>query len=363
MDADQVLAFRLARSGLAARDGRGLAEAAACPASDFARDAALLALAARTDDLTRERYRNAIDAGDIVVAHIVRGAIHALAPADLALYGRALIARDDDELAAQLGRQVKGLAEEKGFAPTAALDEVAAATSDALKQGRTLDKNELHEELRERVSADLMPWCRGCETHHVAPMLWRFATVRAGARLDADRRYVQGRPGRAPAAREAVRRFLGFYGPAQPGDFAEWAGLAKPHARRLWDEVAADLAEVNVGTRKAWLLRDDLAELEAPPAARGIRLLPPGDPYLQKPNRPLLAPDEELHKRLFRPVASPGAVLRDGRLAGLWRARAKGRKTELSVEKTGRLARGDLADEAQRVAALRGSPDVAVTVA
>jgi len=363
VDADQVLAFRLARSGLAARDAPGLAEAAACPASDFARDAALLALAARTDGVTRERYRDAIDAGDIVVAHIVRGAIHALAPADLALYGRALIARDDDDLAAQLGRQVKGLAEEKGFAPTAALDEVAAATSDALKKGRTLDKNELHEALRERVSADLMPWCRGCRSHHVAPMLWRFATVRAGARLDADRRYVQGRPGRAPAAREAVRRFLGFYGPAQPGDFAEWAGLAKPHARRLWDEVAADLAEVKVGTREARLLRDDLAELESPPAARGIRLLPPGDPYLQKPNRPLLAPDEELRKRLFRPVASPGAVLRDGRLVGLWRARAKGRKTELSVEKIGRLARGDLADEAQRVAALRGSPDVAVAVA
>ena len=161
VNAEQVLAFRLARSGLAARTAGSLAEAAACPASDFARDAALLALAARTDDLTRARYRDAIDAGDVVVAHIVRGAIHALAPVDLALYGRALIARDDDELAAQLGRQVKRLAEEKGFAPTAALDEVAAATSDALKQGRTLDKNELHEELRERVSADLMPWCRG----------------------------------------------------------------------------------------------------------------------------------------------------------------------------------------------------------
>jgi hypothetical protein len=363
VDADQVLAFRLARSGLAVRDGRGLADAAACPASDFARDAALLALAARTDDLTRERYRNAIEAGDIVVAHIVRGAIHALAPGDLALYGRALIARDDDELAAQLGRQVKGLAEEKGFAPTAALDEVAAATSDALKQGRRLDKNELHEELRGCVSADLMPWCRGCKSHHVAPMLWRYATVRAGARLDTDRRYVQGRPGRAPAAREAVRRFLGFYGPAQPGDFAEWAGLAKPHARRLWDEAVPDLAEVKVGTRKAWLLRDDLADLESPPEAGGIRLLPPGDPYLQKPNRPLLAPGEELRKRLFRPVASPGAVLRDGRLVGLWRARAKGRRTELSVEKLGRVARGDLEDDAQRVAALRGSSEAAVVVA
>src|SRR4029079_5793318 len=140
-----------------------------------------------------------------------------------------------------------------------------------------------------------------------------------------------------------------FYGPAQPGDFAEWAGLAKPHARRLCDEVAADLAEVNVGTRKAWLLRDDLAELEAPPAARGIRLLPPGDPYLQKPNRPLLAREAELRKRLFRPVASPGAGLRDGGLAGLWRGKAKGRKTEITVEKLGRLARGDVEEEAQRV--------------
>jgi hypothetical protein len=363
VDADQVLAFRLARSGLAARDARSLAEAAACPASDFARDASLLALAARADDVSRERYHAAVDAGDIVVAHIVRGAIHALAPGDLALYGRALIAREDDDLAAQLGRQVTLLAREKGFAPTAALAEVADATSDALKHGGALDKVALHAELRERVSADLMPWCRGCQSHHVAPMLWRYATVEAGVRLDADRRYVRGRPGRAPAAREAVRRFLGFYGPAQPGDFAEWAGLAKPHASRLWDEVAADLAEVKVGRRTAWLLREDTAALESPPAAEGIRLLPPGDPYLQKPNRPLLAPDDELRKRLFRPVASPGAVLRDGRLVGLWRAKAKGRRTELSVEKLGRLARADLDDEARRVAELRGSADVAVAIA
>jgi hypothetical protein len=40
-----------------------------------------------------------------------------------------LIARDDGELAAQLGRQVQRLAAEKGFAPTAALDEVATATT------------------------------------------------------------------------------------------------------------------------------------------------------------------------------------------------------------------------------------------
>ena len=91
MDADQILAFRLARSGLAARSARSLADAAVCPASDFQRDAALLALAARTDALDRETYDRAVDRGDVVVAYIVRGAIHALAPGDLALYGRALI--------------------------------------------------------------------------------------------------------------------------------------------------------------------------------------------------------------------------------------------------------------------------------
>ena len=363
MNADQVLAFRLARSGLASRDARTLAGAAACPASDFARDAALLALAARADDVSRDSYDAAVDAGDVLVAHVVRGAIHALAPGDHALYGKALIARDDGELLVQLGEGVKRLAAEKRFAAGDALDEVTAATKDALAKGRRLSKNDLHAALRERLNDDLLPWCRGCKSHHAPPMLWRFATVKAGARLDSERRYLLGKPGRAPAASEAVRRFLGFYGPATPGGFAEWAGLAKPHAQRLWDEVEGDLIEVPVGKSKAWLLRGDESDLDSPQEAEGIRLLPAGDPYLQKPNRPLLAPEAELRKRLFRPVASPGAVLRDGRLVGLWRSKAKGKKTEITVEKLGRLARSDLEQEARRVAEVRGGGEAALVLA
>jgi hypothetical protein len=361
-DADRVLAFRLARSGLAARDASGLAEAAACPASDFARDAALLALAARTTDVSRASYDAAVDDGSLVVAHVVRGAIHALAPGDHALYGRALIARDDGELGVQLGRQVRRLAEEKGFAPTDALEEVAEATADALRGG-PLDKNALHEELRGRVGADLMPWCRGCASHHVASMLWRYATVKAGARLDAERRYVPGKPGRAPAAAEAVRRYLSFYGPATPAEFADWAGVAKPHGQRLWDQVAGELAEVRVGKATTFVLGDDAAELESPPAAAGVRLLPPGDPYLQRPNRPLLAPDADLRKRLFRPVGSPGAVLKDGRLVALWRPSAKGRRLEVTVETLGRVARAALEAEVQRVADVRGAREAVLVMA
>lgn len=233
------------------------------------------------------------------------------------------------------------------------------ATKDALAED-PLDKTALHAALRERVNPDLMPWCKGCKSHHVASMLWRYATVTAGAQLDSKRRYRLGKPGRAPAASEAVRRFLHFYGPNTPAGFAEWAGLAKPHARRLWDEVAGELVEVD---GKAFALEADAGALDSPPAAEGIRLLPPGDPYLQKPNRALLAPEDELRKRLFRPVASPGAVLRDGRLTGLWRAKAKGKRTELTVEPLGRLARGPLEEEAERIAELRGSTAATVVVA
>jgi hypothetical protein len=194
-------------------------------------------------------------------------------------------------------------------------------------------------------------------------MLWRYATVKAGVRLDSERRYMMAKPGRTPAASEAVRGFLGFYGPAAPGDLAEWAGLAKPHAHRLWDEAAGDLAEVRVGKSTSWLMSADTGALESPPSAKGIRLIPPGDPFLQKPNRLLLAPHPEQRKRLFRPLASPGAVLKDGRLAGLWRVKAKGSTAELTVEKLGRVSRADLEQEAQRVAELRRAAKAVVVFA
>jgi hypothetical protein len=56
-------------------------------------------------------------------------------------------------------------------------------------------------------------------------------------------------------------------------------------------------------------------------------------------------------------------VLRDGRLAGLWRVKAKGRRAEVTVEKLGRLSRAELEEEAARVAELRGAADVTVVLA
>ena len=46
-------------------------------------------------------------------------------------------------------------------------------------------------------------------------------------------------------------------------------------------------------------------------------------------------------------------VLHDGRLAGLWRARKQGRKLTIETEWLGKPV--DIAEEAERLAALRGA--------
>jgi hypothetical protein len=61
-------------------------------------------------------------------------------------------------------------------------------------------------------------------------------------------------------------------------------------------------------------------------------------------------------------VASPGAVLKDGRLVGAWKAKAKGKKLEITVEKLGRVARADIEDEGRRVARLRGAAEAVLVL-
>ena len=318
MDADQILAFRLARSGLAARDARGLAEAAACPASDFARDAALLALAARAEDVTREAYDQAVDAGDLVVAHIVRGAIHALAPGRL----RASTAGADRQRRRRARRAARPagqrLAGREGLRP-----DRGAGRGGGGHARRARERPGAGQERAARGAPRARP--RGphavvqrLRSYHVAPMLWRYATVQAGVRLDSERRYSRaGRAGRRRAS-EAARRFLASTG--RQGPATSPSGRASPSPTPAacgtrWP--ATSRRSRSAGARRGSSPRT--WPRSSRPRRQGIRLLPPGDPYLQKANRPLLAADPELRKRLFRPVASPGAVLR----TAAWRALAR----------------------------------------
>jgi len=55
-------------------------------------------------------------------------------------------------------------------------------------------------------------------------------------------------------------------------------------------------------------------------------------------------------------------VLKDGRLSGLWRVKAKGRKAQITVERLGRVSREDLEQEAQRISDLRGASELVLVV-
>ncbi len=63
--------------------------------------------------------------------------------------------------------------------------------------------------------------------------------------------------------------------------------------------------------------------------------------------------DEALRKRIWKPVGSPGVVLHDGRVAGLWRARKQGRKLSIETDWLGEPV--DIEEEGERLAALRGA--------
>jgi hypothetical protein len=128
----------------------------------------------------------------------------------------------------------------------------------------------------------------------------------------------------------------------------------------LWEALGDDLTEVRVDGGRSWLLPEDEGDLQSPPQSRGVRLLPPRDPYPAAP-RPLSRDHGRRRAQAsLSPRRRPGAVLQDGRLAGLWRVRARGRRAELEVEALERVDREELEAEAARVAVLRGAEEAEV---
>ena len=97
----------------------------------------------------------------------------------------------------------------------------------------------------------------------------------------------------------------------------------------------------------------------------GVRLLPPGDPYLLARDRATLAPDPAVRSLLWPSIAAPGAVLAGGELVAAWRARKNGATLEVGLTPFDGLPRPVLAaaeQEAARLAPHRSCTAVAVTV-
>jgi hypothetical protein len=351
---EQALAFRLAAHNLAERLAAGGERAAAgvIGLQDFPPGMAPVALAARVQDASMD---------ELVVVYTWRGAAVAVPREDVAIFTAGLAPPDDTAARTLVGTAVESL-DPAGISATDALDRVSAAVADALADG-PLERDDFHQALRERLPHELLWWCRGCQSHHVHPSLWRATGVR-GVLAVAERRgrvTVFGAPPAAPAIddppAELARRFFGAYGPATQSELAAWGGIAPAHAHALVERIEGELEEVDFAGRRALILAADAGSFTAPPGASGVRLLPPFDPYLDQRDRETLFPDPGLRARARTGIGNPGVLLVDGDVAGLWRPAKKGKRLVVTVEPVTDAARGAadaIATEAAIVAPHRG---------
>jgi hypothetical protein len=348
----QALAFRVARHHLAERLGQEqVQDAAVVGLQDTPPGTAALALAARADVPPE-----ALD--ELVLVPSIRGAPMAVAERDLAVFTAGLEPPDEEAAKAAIGNAWKVL---DGVTAMEALDRVSEAVHDSLRDG-PLARDDFHQALRERLPAELLWWCRGCQSHHVHPSLWRATGIRGVLAIVGreGRSAVFGLPPKAPALKdpgaELARRFLRAYAPARPKLLADWAGLATSHAHELWGR-AGKLASVDLDGGRAWVLADDEQRLTDSGEIRGVRLLANRDPLNAARDRELFVHDPAVRKRIWTAIGGPGTVLVDGEVAGLWRPAKRGRRLVVTVEpldELGAAARDGLAAEAERIAPLRG---------
>lgn len=158
------------------------------------------------------------------------------------------------------------------------------------------------------------------------------------------------------ARSELLRRFLRCYGPATKAHFADWLGVQVGDIEPWWSLLTAELTRIGEGSKR-WLLAEDLPKLGSVPTPRGVRLLPPHDPYLQLRDRETIL-DKSRHKAVWGTIGNPGAILVDGQLIGTWRARKSGNHLNIKMmtfQALNSQEKAHLGTEAEHVAALRGT--------
>ena len=341
---------RAAAHGLARRGGSIVEVAAGWAVQDSPPGAAALAFAARMETLGAGDLERALERDKSLLAlYNARTAVAVVPAAEAAAYGAALLPPDEEALAALIGR---ALPADGSVGAADAVEITGAAVREALDE-RVLSRDALHAELRERLPAALLPWCPGCESHHVRRWLLVTACLRGELCL-------AGRAGRQPAfalpdqwlgapaptvdvaAAQAglAGRFARLYPPGSSAQLADWAGIPLPHAERCW----ARLSETPAPDGPAG-------------AADDVRLLPAGDPWLRAPDRARIVPDPAARKLIWRAAGAPGVVLAGTTIVAGWRGRKAGGVLRVALDPIAPLDDAlvaAIAAEAARIAPLRG---------
>jgi hypothetical protein len=359
VDRAQVMAYRVAALGLAARGKQRPGDLAVLDlgVQEYTPDSMRVALAARTSaELSDDR---------LIMVWAARGAPHLHRRKDLKSLMAALWPVSDADAAARI---------KSGQIPDAGKLGIGAftATATAFREVVTtsMPRGEVSTEVSARVPKELVYDCRSCRARHIAGNVWQHSGLAGGIEVEARGkdatlgpiRNLPGPPTGNTGIGGLISTYLRLLGPATPVEVAKYFGSATAEMKKVWPD---GLTEVSVDGRKGWLPSAAMAGLTSAEPVAGVRLLPPMDALLQARDRDLLVPDKKRQKEIWRILGNPGALLVDGEVAGVWRAKMAGRKrVDLSVTPFGALpakTRKAVEAEGAEVARARGAD--AATVA
>jgi hypothetical protein len=344
----QVYARRIEASQLARRAQRSELAAvlrATCGVHAQLPTGTELALSARVGGVTREEVRDLLwERRELAKASTLRGTLHVHPADELALWSSLGETRGRWREQSWLDWQGLTLAE---------AEELREAVLAVLDDGRPMTRGEVGDAVGGRfgvrIAADswghfLLPAsdliCHG-------PPRGRNVTF-----VRCDRWLAAWQPVAPEAALlEICRRYLEAYGPARRDELEHW--LAMP----VSDAALAGFEEVDVeGYRTFVVPGTPFPEPES--NAGSVRLLWHYDVYVIGCHpRDRLIPEQR--ERVFLRGAGPApTLLVDGRVAGVWTRKTRGKLQEIRVEPFARLTAAqlrELADDAARVARTYGS--------
>jgi hypothetical protein len=160
---------------------------------------------------------------------------------------------------------------------------------------------------------------------------------------------------------EVIRRFLAASGPVTREDVTRWWGVpSAAQVQKRIERLGEEVTVVDVDGTSAYLLAADAPGLARAAPSRTVRLLPAFDQYVVTATRQAdhLTPGP-FKERIYRPQGwlSP-VLLVGGRMDGIWRQEAKGRRLRVTIEPFTKLptwARRGAEGEAERLAAWSGA--------
>jgi hypothetical protein len=389
---DQIVAFRASALHLTERlPVEALVEAVRpCGLQDTPPGNAAVAAAARVAGLTPDAWRRALEDDKVLVATwAMRGSPFVFASADLRIFQTGLLPGDERTLLHLLTSGQRPEVEESGVSATVLVDRLTRRARAVLK-GNPLARGAFGTALAASVPEPLRARYSDEERLSVLTLtVARLVALRGafvlGPRVGRELSIVasdewlassSGRLDPREARAEFVRRFLRAFAPATADDLAWWAATSpdsesrlvlREWARGLWSLVEPELIEVAVDDSRAlFVLAADAPKLASPAQPRGIRLLPPHDPFLMQRERELLLPKAH-HPRVWRAVHSPGVVLSDGAIVATWTAKKRGSSLAVTVEPlhvrlSTRIVAG-AESEAARLAIVRGCRRTEVSIA